>query len=483
MATVGRAAARGAAMLMAAQLCLTASSYVVAVVLARWLGPADYGVYGIVYSVLLTVELVARFGIPQAVSKLIAEQPQRLPGLEATGATFTLIISLAVFVAFWLAAPALAAAFHVRDGAYLFRIAALDIPLYGMYITANHIFNGRGRFGIGSAGIVLYSLSKLIGILLLNAIGLSIVGALIVNALASAFALAFLLQRLGTSILMPTLRHWYPILRLAVPVGMSLGAMQLLLSIDLWLLNVVGVDVPEADKGTYVAALNLARIPNLLAFVIIAVLIPSIAHALATEDVALAQRPARAAIRFLITLLVPGCALVAVNARELMVLLFSAAYADGAPLLVLLIFAQGLSYTMLNSLCGILIACGQQHTAAGIVLGVLPAAVLANVALIGLWGVAGAAVAALLALSAAGLLAGWFAERALGTLLPSSVLFRTLLAGAPVVLLGNLIETEGLALLLELAGLGLVYVALTIVLGLLTREDLKVFLPASPKAL
>ena len=59
-----------------------------------------------------------------------------------------------------------------------------------------------------------------------------------------------------------------------------------------------------------------------------------------------AQRSARAAIRFLIALLVPGCALVAVHARELMALLFSAAYADGARLLMLLIFAQGLSYTM-----------------------------------------------------------------------------------------------------------------------------------------
>ena len=49
-------------------------------------------------------------------------------------------------------------------------------------------------------------------------------------------------------------------------------------------------------------------------------------------------------------------------------------------------------------------------------------------------------------------------------------------------LLGVLIETEDLALLLELAGLGLVYVALTIALGLLTREDLTSFLPALAKA-
>ena len=118
-------------------------------------------------------------------SKLIAEQPQGLSGLEATGVTLTLIVSVTVFVAFWIAAPALAAAFHVRDGAHLFRIAALDIPLYSMYIIADHILNGRRWFGVESAGIILYGLFKLAGILLLNALGLSIVGVLIVNALAS----------------------------------------------------------------------------------------------------------------------------------------------------------------------------------------------------------------------------------------------------------------------------------------------------------
>ena len=62
------------------------------------------------------------------------------------------------------------------------------------------------------------------------------------------------------------------------------------------------------------------------------------------------------------------------------------------------------------------------------------------------------------------------------------MLFRTILASAPVVLLGKLIETERFALLPELAGLGSVYVALTIRIWLLTRQDLKSFLLAVAKA-
>jgi hypothetical protein len=47
-------------------------------------------------------------------------------------------------------------------------------------------------------------------------------------------------------------------------------------------------------------------------------------------------------MRFMAVVLVPGCAEIAVNAAELLGLLFSSNYAAGAYLLVILIFAHGL---------------------------------------------------------------------------------------------------------------------------------------------
>ena len=73
--------ASGTIKLMAAHACLTLSGYVTVVVLARGLGPEAYGVYAIVISVLLGVELVGRLGIPQAMSKLIAESDEPDPRL------------------------------------------------------------------------------------------------------------------------------------------------------------------------------------------------------------------------------------------------------------------------------------------------------------------------------------------------------------------------------------------------------------------
>ena len=64
MPTLSDRATRGMFALTVAQICIVLSGYVIAVALARSLGPALYGVYGIVYSVLLSVELIGRLGLP-----------------------------------------------------------------------------------------------------------------------------------------------------------------------------------------------------------------------------------------------------------------------------------------------------------------------------------------------------------------------------------------------------------------------------------
>lgn len=56
---------QGSVLHLSAQLLLMLCTYVVSVVLARSLGPAAFGAYGMVYSLLMTTELVGRFGIPR----------------------------------------------------------------------------------------------------------------------------------------------------------------------------------------------------------------------------------------------------------------------------------------------------------------------------------------------------------------------------------------------------------------------------------
>ena len=71
---------------------------------------------------------------------------------------------------------------------------------------------------------------------------------------------------------------------------------------------------PAGDAGQYVAALNLARIPNLLAYVLVSMLIPMISHALHAGGARGSRRMVLGATRFLAVLVLPACALIAADA-------------------------------------------------------------------------------------------------------------------------------------------------------------------------
>jgi O-antigen/teichoic acid export membrane protein len=252
---------------------------------------------------------------------------------------------------------------------------------------------------------------------------------------------------------------------------------QLLLSIDLWVLNTASAGVEPAEKGLYVAASNIARMPNVLAFVMTAVLVPSIARALADNERALARRSLKGAMRFLAVTLLPGCALVAANARETMALLFSADYAAGASLLQVLIFAQGIGFTLLMTFGNVLMAGGQAIRAAMATIAVLPLALVLNIVLVRWLGAEGAALAALGALGTGAIVTGVLVHRLIGPLLEPSVLLRALLATAIVTVAAQLIPGAGLGLLVEFAGLAALTALLLPLLGLVTLADLRPFLP------
>ncbi len=477
MSSIAKQAARGTLFLSAGHASLTLAGYVVAVLLARSLGPVDYGVYGIVYSVLMTIELIARIGIPQAVSRMIAEAGDRAPRVAATGVTLTALVYLGVFAAFWLAAPLLADAFNVPGGTWLFRIAAIDIPFYGGYMITAHILNGRRTFGPESVAVLLYSLVKVVGVVVIFLHGATIAAALIVNALSSVMAFAWAGWASGRDSFVPSLAHSRGMLRLAVPVAVATLGVQLLMSIDLWSLNAFGWAVPRATKGLYVAATNLGRMPNVLAFVMQAVLIPSIARAIGMGDRELVARTVLGAMRFLAITLIPVAVIVAVEAGPLLQLMFTSSFAEGAPLLAILVFAHGLCNTVFATLCGILLATGEERISARVALIAAGAALVINPLLVLALGAIGAALGALLTTSGAVLATAFLTSRQTGRLIEPGMLVRTVAATAIVAVIAWYVPTHGLMLLVELVVLGLVYLALLPVFRLVTRADLAMILP------
>jgi O-antigen/teichoic acid export membrane protein len=115
--------ARGTAQLLAARGCFMIMGYLISIILARGLGPTEYGVYGVVMSVLLWIEMAASAGIPGATASLIPQYEKRAPTVEQTARVILLAVSLVLFFLCWLFAPTFARLFDIPAGTTLFRLA------------------------------------------------------------------------------------------------------------------------------------------------------------------------------------------------------------------------------------------------------------------------------------------------------------------------------------------------------------------------
>lgn len=458
---------RGPFLVTAGQLALAVAGFLAALLLARELGPVAYGVWGIVYAVLTGVEQIGRLGIPQATSRLVAEVDGRDRVLERRATTLTALLFFALWLAMWLAAPWLARLFAIPDGTSLLRIASLDLVPFGLFAVTIAILNGRRDFVVEGLSTIVYAGTRIVGLLAVAPFGLTIEAALVITVLSSCAGCLATLARLGPRVLEPRFDGFHPIVAVAAPVAVAWAAAGLLSNLDLWVLNAFGTAVAGEVKGWYTAALNLARLPNLLAFVATSILVPTIARAFGAGDRPAALAGLRDGTTSMLVLLVPLVVVGPIEARGLLELVFSPAYAEGAPLLGLLLVAHGALYTSFVTLGSVLLAAGRERVSALLAPGAALLALLLLPLGTVLAGAIGTALGALVTSLLACTVSTWTVWRLVGPFLDLKSLGRIALASGVVALLLWALPTRGLWLLGELALGGLVYSALLMATGVL----------------
>jgi O-antigen/teichoic acid export membrane protein len=349
-------AARGTLALVFTQGLYFILGYLAVVLLAREMGPVAYGAYGVIMSVLVWLEQSARRVVPAAAAKLIAEQPAALGEIAQSSVLLNLVLHAGLFVTLWLTAPWLEVWFRIEDGTYLFRLAALDLPLYGIYTTLQGVYQGQRRFYRLGLSDLTYALAKLLGIILIAWLGVSIEAALIVNIVASVIGIAFLFTRMAFARAVSLRVHAPTILAVAAPLVVYSIASEL--ALDIWILKAITPPTEAATIGIYVAALNIARVPGFALSTIGRVLLPSVAGAVAINDSTLVRHYMNQAIRFFLILYLPICFVLFASPEALMRFVYSSSYASGDDLLVVLVIAHGL-WAIQEILASALIAAGQ----------------------------------------------------------------------------------------------------------------------------
>ena len=453
-------AQRGTRQFLIARACVVASSFVASAILTRALGPSNFGVYGVVISQLMWLEMLMNAGIPSATAQLMADSRHDQAAVESSARALLVGWSLALLATCWIAAPWVADLMRIPDGTVLLRIALLDLPFMAIFVSYDGALNGRRLFGILAAVQVAYGAIKLAGILLLVVLGISVEGALaayVVSTGVLAAVLAVRYRPFGSRPRAPIVRE---ILAITAPMALYLVSIQVLLSLDLWSLKALWTG-PGEVLGHYVASMNLSKMLLVISGAQSGVVFASVAWALAEGNAARARHHIQDATRFGLILATAAWVLLVLNGSEVLSLLYSRPYADGDRFLPLQLAALAI-LVLLDILEAALMAAGHRWSIAGILLATVPFAWLGNVVLIPLLGPIGAAASLLLGVVIATVTVGIIAYR------------RVLVAAAVVGLASTLYPVHGPLVLVKLGVLGVLYFFVLFGLGEVTKDDFRI---------
>lgn len=338
---------RGSVVLTASRFVTVGLGYALNVFLARELGPELFGLLAVIITVLAWFELFVAEALPLWVMRVVdsAGDGALIPRVYLLA---QIGLSVALGALFFIAAPLLANVFGQPDEVLLFRIAALDLPLFALYSLFTGVLMGGRAYMQQASAEISYYVAKLIGTVLLVGAGLAVLGAILgsIGASVAGAIVAFALiawrfrgrKLIDSSPAHPARAHGGALLGSIVPAVLVLSQ-SLVLSADLWIVKAV---LPAADAGFYRAAGLFAHVPIALSSGIVWGLYAAYSDAHRREDTARMRHYVNQATRLLVAAGGAWIAIVVPTAGALLGLVFSPQYAAGATVLAILGTATGI---------------------------------------------------------------------------------------------------------------------------------------------
>jgi O-antigen/teichoic acid export membrane protein len=380
-----------------------AVSFVLGVVLARYLGAEQLGVYGIVIALALLLSVVAQAGLPALATRevAVALSRQDWPTLRAVVRNFALVmLTLGLFLAGALVLTALAAPAILGKSAETFVLGAALIPLFALTVLVSAEIRALGAVVAGQSLEIFLRPALTATFCLIVIAGSGTIGAVEAvgaNVGASAVALAagfFWLWRSlphGARSAVPALqsRAW---VRSALPLALVDNLRQVDATYAMLLLGMLSAD---AEAGFFRVAYSTILVVVIPLSVLHVVLAPTLAKLSADRDrIGLARLLAISATAMTASMVVALCLLFLIG-QPLLVLVFGEAYRQSWLPLTILTVAQ-----LINACFGVgwvLLSMGGGERQLTLSYAVsVPVSVAAAILLIDSYGAPGAAAAAVL---------------------------------------------------------------------------------------
>lgn len=460
----------GAAFLVAAQAVVLVFGYVTHLWIGRVLGPAPYGVYGVILSIQTIVGLVLTLGVPVAVSRYVSRDEEAAHSILKEALRIQTMMAVMVAALMVVVSPLVATL--LRDAALIpyLRFVAIVVFLQAFYPVFAQYLSGMHQFSKQAFLTTLYAVTKLVGALVLlyffhvyGAFAGFAVGGLCAGAVGW-----FVTRRLGGR--KAKALPYKAFLKFAGTYVLILVGLQLLISLDLFMVKAIMHDNQQA--GYYNAAVTLSRISYMLLQALTFVILPSVSAltkpGASHDDAAVFIGDS---IRYLIALIVPSVLLAATTSRALLALFFSGpTYAPAAPVLTILMVGLG-SIAFFQLLTSIVAGAGKARVGLLVTIVLLGVSGALGLFLIPLYGLHGAAwqttITGLLGL----LVLGTYTFKVFRIPFPLRSTINIAIASIVAVIPTYLIEPQALTLPVFYAVAALLYIGALIVLKEVTAAD------------
>jgi stage V sporulation protein B len=465
--------AKGTLYLIISSLVFSLSGYAIHFWLGRYLGPAEYGIFGIVLYLMSTVNLFITSGIPQGASKYIAEDHSRTGSIIRDANRIQLVFCAILFGLYFGLSGVIAGLFNDPSLTPYIRISALAIPVYALFsIYSGGYLNGLRKFSRQAVASIGNSIVKIGVVFALVLLGFGVGGAIAGYIIAALFGFVLAWKFLNPVKKSKSNFGWKKLVEFGIPATLFTATFFLLMNIDLFMVKAIGGS--EVETGYYTSATTISRVPYFLFSGLAMTLLPSISRSTSSGNTELTRSYIRQSMRYMLMALIPGVLLISATSTDLLILVYSSLYVEAAGPLSILVFGLGL-LSVFFVLANVIMGSGRPKVTLGMALPVVGVDIALNTFLIPRYGLVGASwattITGFLGMCAAVAYVLWRFK----ALVSLKSLGRICLSSVVVYVIGLQVSVPPSFLPLVYIGLLILYAGILLLTRELTREDMITF--------
>jgi O-antigen/teichoic acid export membrane protein len=267
--------------LTSGQLVALIAAYATHITLARFLGPADYGNYGVLVNAVSTATTLLVAGLPEAIAKLASASPGSVRAIAQQGMRIQVKLAIALACIYAVAAPIVSRLLRDPELSPYLAASALAIPPVALMAVAQGILSGEHRFGAQALLVAGGAVARCAAVVVL-ALRFHMAGAVAGLVVAPVLVVALALPAIKPWGEKPDSSHNAELVRFAKPVVVFTVVLALLMNLDLFAVKAFAW-TPER-VGHYTAAATIGKVPYLMLSSLGVVLLPVLSAADARKE-------------------------------------------------------------------------------------------------------------------------------------------------------------------------------------------------------